>query len=79
MKPENVTCPQCNGPMVPRTSQHGKFWGCKAYPKCRGTRNVMGDTNTPRQQDDDWHGGWMADRELPSDRQRGNDKGRWRQ
>lgn len=40
---ENLKCPKCEGPMVPRTSKHGKFWGCKAYPKCRGTRDSMGE------------------------------------
>ena len=32
-------CPRCNGEMVQRTSQFGKFWGCRAYPTCRGTRD----------------------------------------
>lgn len=42
MKPENLKCPDCEGEMVPRSSQYGKFWGCKAYPKCKGTRDSMG-------------------------------------
>lgn len=42
MKPENVKCPDCDGPMVPHQSQYGAFWGCKAYPRCKGTRNSMG-------------------------------------
>ncbi len=41
-KPENVKCPECGGPMTPRTSQYGTFWGCVRYPKCRGTRDVQG-------------------------------------
>ena len=41
---ENVTCPDCGGPMVSRKSQHGVFWGCKAFPKCRGTRDSMGQS-----------------------------------
>jgi ssDNA-binding Zn-finger/Zn-ribbon topoisomerase 1 len=57
-KPENVTCPLCDGQMVPRASAHGKFWGCKAYPKCRGTRNVMGDANMPRETDDSYRSRW---------------------
>jgi DNA topoisomerase-1 len=32
------TCPECGGPMVVRTSRRGPFLGCKAYPKCKGTR-----------------------------------------
>ncbi len=42
MKPTNVTCPECGGPMVSRKSQHGVFWGCRAYPQCKGTRDSMG-------------------------------------
>jgi ssDNA-binding Zn-finger/Zn-ribbon topoisomerase 1 len=57
-------------------SAHGKFWGCKAYPKCRGTRNADGEVNTPRQSDTAHHGGSEDDR-MPSDRQRGNDRRRW--
>lgn len=69
MKPENVICPECDGPMVPRSSAHGKFWGCKAFPKCRGTRNAEGEA--PK---------WNNEREeagLPSDRWRDRDKRRW--
>lgn len=68
MKPENVTCPDCDGPMVPRTSAHGKFWGCAKFPKCRGTRNSDGDA--PRRHDE-------ADDALPSDRWRDRDRRRW--
>lgn len=75
-KPENVKCPQCDGPMVPRTSAHGKFWGCKDYPRCRGTRNVMGEVNLPRASDDSYRGG-AEDDLLPSDRWRDRDRRRW--
>ena len=39
------TCPQCGGQMVLRTARRGarageSFWGCKAYPSCRGTRST---------------------------------------
>lgn len=50
---ENLKCPECEGPMVPRTSQHGKFWGCKAYPKCKGTRDSMGESPLDRRKDKD--------------------------
>ena len=73
MKPENVTCPECDGPMVPRTSQYGKFWGCKAYPRCKGTRNVEGEA--PQRFDNDSY--QEAEETLPSERQRGNDRKRW--
>lgn len=39
---QNVKCPLCNGKMVPRQSKHGTFWGCAAYPKCKGTRDSNG-------------------------------------
>jgi ssDNA-binding Zn-finger/Zn-ribbon topoisomerase 1 len=39
---ENVKCPECQGEMTPRTSKHGKFWGCKSFPRCKGTRDSMG-------------------------------------
>jgi len=39
---EQPLCPQCNTPMVLRTSSRGpnqgsRFWGCPNYPRCRGT------------------------------------------
>lgn len=38
-----ATCPLCGKPMALRTARQGKragsqFWGCTAYPACRGTR-----------------------------------------
>ena len=39
----NVThpkCPFCKSPMVKRESRAGIFWGCPAYPRCRGKRDV---------------------------------------
>ena len=35
-------CPQCGAPMRLRRSERGDFWGCTAYPTCRGTRQVSG-------------------------------------
>lgn len=46
---EDVKCPDCDGEMVPRDSQYGKFWGCKAYPRCKGTRDSNGDSKDDRQ------------------------------
>lgn len=34
------TCPQCEKPMRRRKSAKGEFWGCSAYPECKGTRPV---------------------------------------
>ena len=45
-KPDEVSataCPLCGKPMVLRTARRGsnagnQFWGCSAYPACKGTR-----------------------------------------
>lgn len=42
------SCPQCSGSMVPRIAKRGnqagqRFWGCAAYPTCRGTRPWVAD------------------------------------
>lgn len=39
------SCPACSKPMVKRTAKRGanaggEFWGCSAYPACRGTRQI---------------------------------------
>ena len=31
-------CPQCGKPMRSRKSVKGAFWGCSAFPDCKGTR-----------------------------------------
>ena len=41
--PAAPACPQCGRPMVLRMSHKGaragsRFWGCPAYPNCKGTR-----------------------------------------
>jgi len=51
MKPENVTCPECDGPMVSRKGKFGVFWGCKQFPKCKGTRDSMGRSKEDREQE----------------------------
>ena len=35
-------CPQCSQLMVMRSNRmnHGIFWGCTGYPKCRGSRRL---------------------------------------
>ncbi len=40
-------CPDCGQPMVRRHARSGRnagrdFWGCSAYPACRGTREIPG-------------------------------------
>ena len=41
--PDPPVCPNCSRQMVKRTARRGRaagstFWGCPAYPDCRGTR-----------------------------------------
>ena len=36
-------CRLCGGPMKLRHGARGDFWGCMAYPTCRGTRPVDGN------------------------------------
>jgi restriction system protein len=44
--PESIPpCPQCGKPMALRTAKTGKnegkqFWGCTAYPECKGVVNI---------------------------------------
>jgi restriction system protein len=33
-------CSECSKPMRKRQSQRGEFWGCSAYPACKGTRKI---------------------------------------
>ena len=47
-KPENVKCPECDGPMKPRNGKFGVFWGCANYPRCKGTRDSMGQSKDER-------------------------------
>ena len=51
-KPENVTCPDCGGPMLSRLNKvtEQRFWGCKDYPKCKGTRDTDGRSKAERQE-----------------------------
>jgi len=55
-------CPNCQGPMVIRTARYGpnrggQFWGCAAFPRCRGTHPYANEATT----DDD-----ASDAEKPS-------------
>ena len=38
-EPKAPTCPKCKSAMVQRTNHQTRelFWGCSAFPKCRGT------------------------------------------
>lgn len=38
-------CPVCGAPMRLRSGQRAPFWGCTAYPTCRGTREIEPNGN----------------------------------
>jgi ssDNA-binding Zn-finger/Zn-ribbon topoisomerase 1 len=62
--------------MVSRKSAHGVFWGCKAFPKCRGTRNVDGESKprcAVRYTDEDGETHDLS----PSQRMADRDRRRW--
>jgi len=45
-------CPKCAQPMRLRTARQGpragsQFWGCSAYPDCKGVRPVEQTRETP--------------------------------
>jgi four helix bundle suffix protein len=45
--PAAPACPACGQPLVVRTARNGpragsQFWGCSAYPGCRGTLPIEG-------------------------------------
>lgn len=48
---EEVKCPECDGPMIARNGKFGKFWGCKNYPVCKGTRDSMGRSKQERDEE----------------------------
>jgi len=39
-RPPSPECPLCGKPMRQRNSARGPFWGCSAFPECKGTRPV---------------------------------------
>lgn len=48
---DTLTCPECGSDMALRTNrQNGnKFWGCKKYPDCKGTRDENGLSREERE------------------------------
>lgn len=77
MKPQNVTCPECGGPMLSRANRSSgqRFWGCNDYPQCRGTRNTDGDA--PGETACVALTEVMGDERLPSERRLANDRYRF--
>lgn len=73
---EETKCPICDGPMQSRMNKttEQRFWGCKRYPVCMGTRNTDGEARNSSYREEFEGDG---DHGLPSDRQRGNDRRRW--
>lgn len=49
---ENIKCPDCDGDMVSRLNKvkNSRFWGCKNFPRCKGTRDVNGLSRQDRHQ-----------------------------
>lgn len=53
---ESLRCPDCGGPMVSRTTKPKagfnqapqRFWGCKNFPICTGTRDTDGRSQAER-------------------------------
>jgi restriction system protein len=43
-QPPAPDCPECGTPMKKRNSQRGPFWGCGAYPECKGIRQIDSGT-----------------------------------
>ena len=51
-EPEELLCPECNGAMAIRTNRTNgnKFYGCKKYPNCKGTRDENGLSRAEREE-----------------------------
>jgi len=49
---DTLVCPDCGADMMLRTNrQNGqKFWGCKKYPNCKGTRDENGLSREEREE-----------------------------
>lgn len=50
MSLEETLCPDCGAKMISRTGKFGAFWGCSAYPKCKGTRDSQGRSKADREE-----------------------------
>ncbi len=46
---QSPKCPRCNGNMKLRPGKYGKFWGCLAFPRCKGTRQPKKNGNNASQ------------------------------
>ena len=34
-------CPKCGNIMIKRKGKFGMFWGCRSYPGCKYTENII--------------------------------------
>lgn len=52
---QDVECPECGSKMIARANRvtGEKFWGCKNYPDCRGTRDSEGKSKEDRKREKD--------------------------
>ena len=75
---EETRCPECDGPMVSRANKATgqRFWGCKNFPKCKGTRNTDGEARRLPPVDDP--GVFDDGAQSGYERARRNDRERWR-
>lgn len=48
---DTYECPDCGSEMALRTNRQSgnKFWGCKKYPNCKGTRDENGLSREERE------------------------------
>jgi DNA topoisomerase-1 len=46
--PTDIPCDECGQPMVVRTGRRGRFLGCSAYPKCKGTKELPAGFSTEK-------------------------------
>lgn len=37
---DTPNCPKCKNKMILKSGPYEKFWGCKNYPVCDGSRNI---------------------------------------
>jgi hypothetical protein len=49
---DSMSCPDCGAEMALRTNRTNgnKFWGCKKYPNCKGTRDENGLSKAEREE-----------------------------
>ena len=36
------SCPACGLKMIPRQNEQGRYWGCRAFPRCKSTLGMQG-------------------------------------